>query len=311
MPKIRVHERALAHLSRGLYRSPASALRELVSNAWDANATRVEIDTNHPNFFQLSVQDDGDGFSRDDFERLMKGGIGNSSKRTEPKASKYGRPTIGRLGIGMLGIAQICGSFVVMSKLDNGEGFRARVRLYDLAKRKMDEPNSDLLVDAETTLHDEKIQGKIAEVGLYEFEEFDSSKMQKGTRILADDVTPTFTQAFQESLQLEGFKPVPLEWRPAITKILRNAASLQLLGDYWRLLWELAAASPLPYLADDAIPRGAVKELNALLQSYNFFIVHRRAAAVQARLSEGQSRRIYHQANPSADTKCLWQPAHF
>jgi HSP90 family molecular chaperone len=51
MPQIRVHERALAHLSRGLYRSPASALRELVSNAWDANATRVEIDTNYPNFF--------------------------------------------------------------------------------------------------------------------------------------------------------------------------------------------------------------------------------------------------------------------
>jgi hypothetical protein len=33
MPKIIVHEKALAHLSRGLYRSPASALRELVSNA--------------------------------------------------------------------------------------------------------------------------------------------------------------------------------------------------------------------------------------------------------------------------------------
>ena|ERR1035437_2229971 len=61
MPKIKVHERALAHLSRGLYRSPASALRELVSNAWDANATEVSIDTNYPHFFQLSVQDNGDG----------------------------------------------------------------------------------------------------------------------------------------------------------------------------------------------------------------------------------------------------------
>ena len=50
MPKIRVHEKALAHLSRGLYRSPASALRKLVSNAWDANATTVAINTNYPNF---------------------------------------------------------------------------------------------------------------------------------------------------------------------------------------------------------------------------------------------------------------------
>src|SRR5947208_6506782 len=116
MPQIKVHERALAHLSRGLYRSPASALRELVSNAWDANATQVVIDTNHPNFFQLTIEDNGEGFSRDDFETLMGGGIGNSTKRTQPAKLKWERPTIGRLGIGMLGIAQICGSFVVISK---------------------------------------------------------------------------------------------------------------------------------------------------------------------------------------------------
>src|SRR5436853_5103699 len=99
MPKIKVHEKALAHLSRGLYRSPASALRELVSNAWDANAKTVRIDTNFPNFFQLSIEDNGDGFSREEFDRVMGGGIGNSDKRKEHEAQplKYGRPTIGRL----------------------------------------------------------------------------------------------------------------------------------------------------------------------------------------------------------------------
>jgi len=61
--KIKVHEKALAHLSRGLYRSPASALRELVSNAWDASATTVRVDTGAPNFTQLSVQDNGKGFT--------------------------------------------------------------------------------------------------------------------------------------------------------------------------------------------------------------------------------------------------------
>ena len=81
MPKIKVHEKALAHLSRGLYRSPASALRELVSNAWDANATTVTINTNYPNFYQLSVEDDGIGFNKAAFEQLMQGGIGNSQKR--------------------------------------------------------------------------------------------------------------------------------------------------------------------------------------------------------------------------------------
>jgi hypothetical protein len=268
MPKIRVHERALAHLSRGLYRSPASALRELVSNAWDANATRVMIDTNHPKFFQLSIEDDGDGFAREDFATLMEGGIGNSLKRTEYAPLKYDRPTIGRLGIGMLGIAQICGSFVVTSKPVTGEAFRARVTLYDSAKKKMDDPDSGLVQSATTTIADEEIATKIVEVGTFEFKDFDPTRIQRGTRILADDVQPTFTRAFQDTL----LNPVPRDWRLAVTRTLSNAASLQELGDYWRLLWELAVACPVPYFADDAIPEDAVAKLNQTLRSYNFSV---------------------------------------
>src|SRR5438309_5334457 len=116
MSKIKVHEKSLAHLSRGLYRSPASALRELVSNAWDADATIVRINTNYPLFYQLSVEDNGAGFTKDDFENLMEGGVGNSDKRlaSEPELVRYGRPVIGRLGIGLLGIAQICGAFTIV-----------------------------------------------------------------------------------------------------------------------------------------------------------------------------------------------------
>ena len=101
MPKkIKVHEKALAHLSRGLYRSPASALRELVSNAWDANATWVRIDSDAPRFAQLTVQDNGEGFTKPAFEKMMAGGIGNSEKRPSKKELTFGRPVIGRLGIG-------------------------------------------------------------------------------------------------------------------------------------------------------------------------------------------------------------------
>src|SRR5271168_128373 len=94
---IKVSEKALAHLSRGLYRSPASALRELVSNAWDANASEVRIDTNYPQFYQLSVYDNGDGFLREEFKRLMDGGIGDSQKRASSPSRIHHRPLIGRL----------------------------------------------------------------------------------------------------------------------------------------------------------------------------------------------------------------------
>ena len=270
MPKIRVHERALAHLSRGLYRSPASALRELVSNAWDANATRVEINTNYPKFYQLSIQDNGDGFTADDFENLMSGGIGNSQKRTNDERLKHGRPTIGRLGIGMLGIAQICGSFVVTSNPKSGKPFRARVNLYDLAKERMDEKKSELVHDATTTLEGEQIPGKVVDVGTYDFEKLNGATPSKGTSIIVDDVTPIFTLAFQESLKLEEFREVPRDWRQAVLRVLNRAPSLQVLGDYWRLLWELSAACPIPYFANDALPMGIIRERNAALESYNF-----------------------------------------
>src|SRR5882762_7225680 len=145
MPKIRVHEKALAHLSRGLYRSPSSALRELVSNAWDANAKVVRIDTSAPNFAQLSVQDDGNGFTLEDFENLMKGGIGNSEKRVTPRKLLNDRPLIGRLGIGMLGIAQITGGFTITSKPKKGDGFRANVQLYDLIKARLDSDDKEVV----------------------------------------------------------------------------------------------------------------------------------------------------------------------
>jgi hypothetical protein len=193
MRQIRVHEKALAHLSRGLYRSPASALRELVSNAWDAEASIVRINTNYPNFLQLSIQDNGRGFTRKEFEHLMEGGIGNSQKRSEDTAPK--RPIIGRLGIGLLGIAQICPSFKISSVTSDGEGFRARVILYDLLKKKLDK-NDDSVVTPE-----------IVHIGKYEFEEdFDTDKAKRGTLIIGDDIHPTFTRAFRDSLTFKSLR---------------------------------------------------------------------------------------------------------
>jgi Histidine kinase-, DNA gyrase B-, and HSP90-like ATPase len=253
MPKIKVHEKALAHLSRGLYRSPASALRELVSNAWDANATEVRINTNYPNFLLISIEDNGDGFNRQDFKDLMEGGIGNSTKRP-PRPLINSRPIIGRLGIGMLGIAQICGGFKVISKPRNGQGFHARVKMYDLLKTTLDASND--------------VASEI-DVGTYDFEAFDQNDFTFGTQIVADDVHPTFARSFQESRLFEHFKEPPLEWEAALGVVSR-IRSLQELGDYWRLLWELATNSPIPYLRDDVLPHGLIAADQRHLIQFNF-----------------------------------------
>jgi hypothetical protein len=259
MPKIRVHEKALAHLSRGLYRSPASAIRELVSNAWDADASVVRINTNYPNFLQLSIQDNGTGFTKEEFKSLMEGGIGNSQKRSEHTNPK--RPLIGRLGIGMLGIAQICPSFTISSVTADGESFRARVILYDLLKKKLDK-NDDTIVATD-----------VVHIGTYDFDkEFKPDKSKTGTLMIGDDIHPTFTKAFRDSLKFPEFKKPPLDWSKAL-KIASGIHSLQELGDYWRLLWELAACCPLPYINASALPSGLIAEDQERLESYAFKVL--------------------------------------
>ncbi len=279
MGKIKVHEKALAHLSRGLYRSPASALRELVSNAWDANAKTVRISTNYPLFYQITVEDNGEGFTKEEFENLMEGGIGNSEKRVEEPTLINGRPIIGRLGIGMLGIAQICGAFTVISKPRQGEGFRSRVHLYDLLKERLDKDDKDLVREVEVREESTNNQSseeaeKITEVdiGEYSFEDYDPKNYKYGTFIIADDLHPTFVDTFQKSLEFEKFKKPPLDWSKAL-KIVSSVHSLQELGDYWRLLWELSASCPIPYVSDQALPKKLIVEEQEKLISYNFTVI--------------------------------------
>jgi hypothetical protein len=52
--------------------------------------------------------------------------------------------------------------------------------------------------------------------------------------------------------------------------VLNKAPSLQVLGDYWRLIWELSAACPIPYLSGDALPKGVIKDRNTALESCRF-----------------------------------------
>jgi hypothetical protein len=265
MAKIRVHEKALAHLSRGLYRSPASALRELVSNAWDADAKVVRVDTNYPNFLQVSVEDNGEGFTLPEFEAMMQGGIGNSPKRPQATTTATGRPIIGRLGIGMLGIAQICLGFRIISKTREGAGFAAQIHLYDLLKERLDRNDPEVTRDEASM--------KEVDVGEYTVDKsFNLSDARFGTTVIANDVHPTFVRAFKESVRFEGFEKPTKSWKNAL-KIISGVRSLQELGDYWRLIWELAASCPIPYVDGRAIPNRLIWTEQKRLESFHFRVL--------------------------------------
>ena len=120
-------ERVLARITDGIYRQPSSALRELISNAYDADATEVIILTDAPRFGEISVRDNGLGLSPEVLEYLVKH-IGGSPKYSEEGKklgitakedqgrSPGGRQLIGKLGIGLFSVSQFTRHFLVITK---------------------------------------------------------------------------------------------------------------------------------------------------------------------------------------------------
>jgi HSP90 family molecular chaperone len=92
----------IADISAGIYRTPAGSLKELVTNAFDADANVVHVSTNAPHFGTFTCSDDGNGMTPEQFEQIM-GLIGGSSKRDHGEVSPlHKRPFVGRIGIGIL-----------------------------------------------------------------------------------------------------------------------------------------------------------------------------------------------------------------
>ena len=125
---LKTDERVLARVTDGIYRQPGSALRELISNAYDADATRVVVKTDAPRFERISVEDNGHGMGPDTLAHLLHH-IGGSAKRSEkgsklgvtdvqdPFKSPGGRRLIGKIGIGLFSVSQLTHAFQIITKV--------------------------------------------------------------------------------------------------------------------------------------------------------------------------------------------------
>lgn len=125
-------QRIIARVTDGIYREPWAAFRELIANSYDADATRVVVETGKPTFKQIVVRDDGNGMSPETLAYMLKN-IGGSSKRThsgaelqtvradDPNLSPAGRPLIGKIGIGLFAVAQLTQHFQIITKAKGGQ----------------------------------------------------------------------------------------------------------------------------------------------------------------------------------------------
>lgn len=125
---LKTDERVIARVTDGIYRQPGSALRELISNAYDADATRVVVSTDAPRFERISVEDNGHGMAPEALAHLLLH-IGGSAKRSEigselgvtaahdPMRSPNGRRLIGKIGIGLFSVSQLTHTFQIITKV--------------------------------------------------------------------------------------------------------------------------------------------------------------------------------------------------
>ncbi|MHB9103165.1 MAG: ATP-binding protein [Sulfuricella sp.] len=125
---LKTDERVIARVTDGIYRQPGSALRELISNAYDADATRVVVNTDAPRFERIVIEDNGHGMSPEVLAHLLFH-IGGSAKRSDggralgitapddPLRSPGGRRLIGKIGIGLFSVSQLTHSFQIITKV--------------------------------------------------------------------------------------------------------------------------------------------------------------------------------------------------
>ncbi len=214
-------------ISEGTYTSFAQALKEFVSNSFDADALRVDIAVAEDGS-TVAVKDDGVGMAIADFTdcfasiaRTGKGGARSPRGRT-----RLGRQKIGRFGIGALAVAGLADKFVVRSsRRGSSQAFEASIDLRELRKlfgRGEDLSNHWAFVC--THWDDEKTDSHFTEVRV------------EGVR---DDV-----KAFLQ--------------RPGERSRAEFLDSIERLSGLDQLAWELGIICPLAYERTYPVPEQAI-----------------------------------------------------
>ena len=281
-------ERIIARVTDGIYREPWAAFRELVANAYDADASHVVIETGQPEFHRMTVRDDGIGMSPKTLAYVLKN-IGGSSKRTASGAdlntarrdehglSPGGRQLIGKIGIGLFAVAQLTQHFQIITKAA-GEGDRisATVRLRTHNEEEFQENDAEEYVAGDVVILSEKVpdeekKSQGTSVVLYQMREEVRRTLQSNRRWDAARVETSGGESVLKAPEFHighSFGSRPLEphlpWEEADAPKKKfdrlfeatgsasgrdiKSANLEHFDEYLRLIWKLSLSLPLDYI---------------------------------------------------------------
>lgn len=203
---LKTDERVFARITDGIYREPASALRELIANAYDADATEVHVVTDAPRFSRIVVRDNGHGLTEEALVHVICH-IGGSLKRTkegkqynvvddkDPTRSPGKRKLIGKLGIGLFSVSQLTHHLTIITKVKN-ENVR---RVCDILLM----PQRDDQVDSSESTEEKKyITGKVQ---IHTVPASDTES--QGTEITLSEIRPFVRESLQSASLWASLNP--------------------------------------------------------------------------------------------------------
>lgn len=207
---ITVNKEIVSHLSLGLYRNFARAIKELVSNAYDADATEVKIKLDL-NKKRIIVRDNGKGMNLEEIkDRFLS--IGHPTPPSN-KLNKLGRERIGSFGIGCLSVFPYCEELQVITKRKGSN----KLIEFNIKTFRFFDSNSRV---SKINLFDEKVP----------YEEYDSD--------ISKDVGETI-------ITLKNIKTHLL--KDLKEKGMSNKSSIERFGGYEKFKWTLKQYLPLQF----------------------------------------------------------------
>jgi len=108
--KVTVDKSHLFTYGEKMYRESIEFVRELVNNAYDADATFANVSISED---RIEVLDNGSGMNARGLEQFFT--IGSEAKRTHGVSPRFGRKRIGQFGIGKFSALALCDEFLVES----------------------------------------------------------------------------------------------------------------------------------------------------------------------------------------------------
>ena len=123
----------LNHLGIGLYSSTPAVVTEIISNAWDADATEVRISISED---RIIVLDDGHGMTAYELaNQFLKVGYARREHGNGARSEHFNRPVMGRKGIGKLAMFSLANEIEIWSKRHEEPGVQGRIDVKELKKK--------------------------------------------------------------------------------------------------------------------------------------------------------------------------------